>query len=151
MRPNGRIWVWQLWRYAKSRGTFYVQLEDDVLTKKGFVSIMKHFALEKIADKQSWSVWSFYKKEVEDDNPLRLRFVIDFCQLGFIGKMFKAVELPWLVQFFLMFYNDKPGNWILHTLSCHHNMGSKIFISCWAQGYHMIITSISRLVSKCIF
>ena len=41
-------------RYAKSRGTFYVQLEDDVLTKKGFVSIMKHFALEKIADKQSW-------------------------------------------------------------------------------------------------
>lgn len=51
---------------------------------------MKHFALEKIADKQAW-------------------FVIDFCQLGFIGKMFKSVELPWLVQFFLMFYNDKPG------------------------------------------
>ena len=48
--------------------------------------------------------------EVEDDNPLLLRFVIDFCQLGFIGKMFKAVELPWLVQFFLMFYNDKPGD-----------------------------------------
>jgi alpha-1,3-mannosylglycoprotein beta-1,4-N-acetylglucosaminyltransferase A/B len=67
-----------LMMYAKSRGTFYVQLEDDVLTKKGFVSIMKHFALEKIADKQAW-------------------FVIDFCQLGFIGKMFKSVELPWLV------------------------------------------------------
>ena len=50
---------------------------------------------------------------MEDDNPLLLRFVIDFCQLGFIGKMFKAVELPWLVQFFLMFYNDKPGNCIL--------------------------------------
>ena len=51
---------------------------------------MKHFALENIADKQSW-------------------FVIDFCRLGFIGKMFKSVELPWLVQFFIMFYNDKPG------------------------------------------
>jgi len=86
-----------LMMYAKSRGTFYVQLEDDVLTKKGFVSIMKHFALEKIADKQSW-------------------FVIDFCQLGFIGKMFKAVELPWLVQFFLMFYNDKPVDWLLENL-----------------------------------
>ena len=46
-------------RYAKSRGTFYVQLEDDVLTKKGFISIMKHFALEKIADKQSWSYYIF--------------------------------------------------------------------------------------------
>ena len=86
-----------LMMYAKSRGTFYVQLEDDVLTKKGFVSIMKHFALEKIADKQPW-------------------FVIDFCQLGFIGKMFKAVELPWLVQFFLMFYNDKPVDWLLENL-----------------------------------
>ena len=61
---------------------------------QGFVSIMKHFALEKIADKQTW-------------------FVIDFCQLGFIGKMFKSVELPWLVQFFLMFYNDKPGELFL--------------------------------------
>jgi len=86
-----------LMMYAKSRGTFYVQLEDDVLTKKGFISIMKHFALEKIADKQSW-------------------FVIDFCQLGFIGKMFKSVELPWLVQFFLMFYNDKPVDWLLENL-----------------------------------
>jgi hypothetical protein len=45
---------YSLARYAKNRGTFYVQLEDDVLTKKGFVSIMKHFALEKIADKQTW-------------------------------------------------------------------------------------------------
>lgn len=86
-----------LMMYAKNRGTFYVQLEDDVLTKKGFVSIMKHFALEKIADKQTW-------------------FVIDFCQLGFIGKMFKAAELPWLVQFFLMFYNDKPVDWLLENL-----------------------------------
>ena len=51
---------------------------------------MKRFALGKIAEKKPW-------------------FVIDFCQLGFIGKMFKSIELPWLVNFFLMFYNDKPG------------------------------------------
>lgn len=57
---------------------------------QGYISTMKHFALGKIAEKKPW-------------------FVIDFCQLGFIGKMFKSVELPWLVNFFLMFYNDKPG------------------------------------------
>jgi alpha-1,3-mannosylglycoprotein beta-1,4-N-acetylglucosaminyltransferase A/B len=38
------------------------------------------------------------------------------------GKMFKCVELPWLVQFFLMFYNDKPVDWLLdhliHTKIC---------------------------------
>jgi hypothetical protein len=43
-----------------------MQLEDDVLTKKSFIKIMKNFALEKTAAKQNW-------------------FVIDFCQLGFIG------------------------------------------------------------------
>ena len=37
------------------------------------------------------------------------RFIIDFCALGFIGKMFKTVDLPLLSQFLLMFYKDKPG------------------------------------------
>jgi hypothetical protein len=36
--------------------------------------------------------------------------------------MFKCVELPWLIQFFLMFYNDKPVDWLLdhmiHTKIC---------------------------------
>lgn len=86
-----------LMMYAKDRGTFYVQLEDDVLTKKGYITTMKKFALSRIAEKKPW-------------------FVIDFCQLGFIGKMFKSVELPWLVNFFLMFYNDKPVDWLLENL-----------------------------------
>ncbi|KAF4517501.1 hypothetical protein B566_EDAN006501 [Ephemera danica] len=30
--------------------------------------------------------------------------------------MFKCVELPWLVQFFLMFYTDKPVDWLLEHL-----------------------------------
>ena len=67
---------------------------------QGFISIMKHFALERIAEKKPW-------------------FVIDFCQLGFIGKMFNSVELPWLVEFFLMFYNDKPGSKkSIHIFNC---------------------------------
>lgn len=86
-----------LMMYAQPKGTFYVQLEDDILAKKGFVSTMKTYALQKISEKAPW-------------------FVIEFCQLGFIGKMFKCVDLPWLVQFFLMFYNDKPVDWLLDHL-----------------------------------
>lgn len=56
-----------LMMYAQPKGTFYVQLEDDILAKKNFVSIMKNFALQKIANKEPW-------------------FVLEFCQLGFIGK-----------------------------------------------------------------
>ena len=43
-----------LMMYAKDRGTYYVQLEDDVITKKGFVSTMKSSALQKTAENESW-------------------------------------------------------------------------------------------------
>ncbi|XP_059087037.1 alpha-1,3-mannosyl-glycoprotein 4-beta-N-acetylglucosaminyltransferase A-like [Tigriopus californicus] len=86
-----------LMMYAHWRGNFYVQLEDDVLTKPGFFTIMKNFALDKSAAKDPW-------------------FLIDYCQLGFIGKLFKASDLPMLIQFFLMFYNDKPVDWLLENV-----------------------------------
>lgn len=86
-----------LMSYAQTKGTFYIQLEDDILAKKNFITTMKTYALQKISMKENW-------------------FVLDFCQLGFIGKLFKCVELPWLVQFFLMFYNDKPVDWLLDHL-----------------------------------
>ena len=53
--------------YSQHRGTYYVQLEDDVLSKKGFVKTMKSFALQKTVEKEDW-------------------FMLDFCQLGFIGS-----------------------------------------------------------------
>ncbi|XP_019866107.1 alpha-1,3-mannosyl-glycoprotein 4-beta-N-acetylglucosaminyltransferase B [Aethina tumida] len=86
-----------LMSYCQPKGTFYVQLEDDILAKPSYITDMKKFALEKIASKESW-------------------FVLDFCQLGFIGKLFKSAELPWLVNFFQMFYNDKPVDWLLDHL-----------------------------------
>ncbi len=43
-------------------------------------------------------------------------FVIDYCQLGFIGKLFRSSDLPRLVQFFLLFYNDKPVDWLLENV-----------------------------------
>lgn len=56
-----------LMAYAQPKATFYVQLEDDILAKRGFITIMKKFAFEKTVRKDPW-------------------FVLDFCQLGFIGE-----------------------------------------------------------------
>jgi len=42
-------------------------LEDDVLGKKGVIRAMKTFALQKTREKEDW-------------------FMLDFCQLGFIGN-----------------------------------------------------------------
>ncbi|XP_060521150.1 alpha-1,3-mannosyl-glycoprotein 4-beta-N-acetylglucosaminyltransferase B isoform X2 [Cylas formicarius] len=86
-----------LMAYSQPKGTFYVQLEDDILAKESYVSEMKKFAFDRTSRKENW-------------------FVLDFCQLGFIGKMFKSAELPWLIQFFQMFYNDKPVDWLLDNL-----------------------------------
>ena len=57
-----------LMMYAQSRGTYYVQLEDDILTTHGYVTKMIKFALNKDASKVDW-------------------FLLDFCQLGFIGAI----------------------------------------------------------------
>lgn len=104
--------------YCQPKGLFYVQLEDDVVAKPQFHTTMKKTALQRIADGQEW-------------------FILDFCRLGFIGKtkciqfsqnmfllitqdlhlclgkMMRCSDLPWLIQFIVMFYNDKPGDWLL--------------------------------------
>ena len=51
-----------LMMYAKDRGTYYVQLEDDVITKNGFVSTMRNFAAEKTAENKPWWVFLFSMK-----------------------------------------------------------------------------------------
>lgn len=56
-----------LMAYAQPKATFYVQLEDDLLMKRNFVGIMKKFAMDKTLKKDPW-------------------FLLDFCQLGFIGE-----------------------------------------------------------------
>ena len=86
-----------LMMYCQSRGVYYVQLEDDIITEPGFLTKMKTTALKHTAERKDW-------------------FIIDFCSLGFIGKMVKAVDLPFLIIFFIMFHNDKPVDWLLFSI-----------------------------------
>ena len=83
-----------LMMYCQPKATYYVQLEDDVLTKKGYPSKMLTYALKQTATKPDW-------------------LLLDFCQLGFIGKMFKSRDLSSLTLMFLIFQHDKPVDWIL--------------------------------------
>eukprot|EP00064_Thunnus_orientalis_P009849 superscaffoldBa00001276_g9875 len=78
--------------YAQDKGTFYVQLEDDVVAKADYYNAMKTFAIQE-ASKQ----WLY----------------LEFSQLGFIGKMFRTSDLPMIAEFFLMFHRDKPIDWLL--------------------------------------
>jgi alpha-1,3-mannosylglycoprotein beta-1,4-N-acetylglucosaminyltransferase A/B len=53
--------------YARTRGKYFVQLEDDIITKPNFVTVMRETADTKSAKNETW-------------------FVIAFSDLGFIGK-----------------------------------------------------------------
>ncbi|XP_044875570.1 alpha-1,3-mannosyl-glycoprotein 4-beta-N-acetylglucosaminyltransferase-like protein MGAT4D isoform X3 [Mauremys mutica] len=81
--------------YAQPKGTFYLQLEDDIVAKPQYIEKIKNFALEQPSDE-----W----------------MILEFSQLGFIGKLFRTKDLPLIVEFFLMFYKDKPIDWLLDHL-----------------------------------
>ena len=55
--------------------------------------------------------------------------VIEFCKLGFIGKMFKSSNLSMFIQFFITFFKDKPVDWLLSdvisTKVCTPEMDAK--------------------------
>uniref|UniRef100_A0A8D0L5K2 MGAT4 family member D n=1 Tax=Sphenodon punctatus TaxID=8508 RepID=A0A8D0L5K2_SPHPU len=81
--------------YAQSKGTFYLQLEDDIIVKPQYFQTIKNFAVQQTSDE-----W----------------MILEFSQLGFIGKLFRSQDLPLIVDFFLMFYKDKPIDWLLDHL-----------------------------------
>ncbi|NWH99102.1 MGT4B acetylglucosaminyltransferase, partial [Tichodroma muraria] len=73
---------------------FSPQLEDDIIAKPDFIESIQSFAAQQ---SQDW-------------------MVLEFSQLGFIGKLFKSEDLPLIVEFFLMFYKDKPIDWLIDHL-----------------------------------
>ncbi|MGH0138343.1 UNVERIFIED_CONTAM: hypothetical protein FKN15_013093 [Acipenser sinensis] len=81
-----------LMMYALNKGTYYVQLEDDIVAKPNYFITMKNFALQ--LSSEDW-------------------MILEFSQLGFIGKMFQAPDLNLIVEFIFMFYKEKPIDWLL--------------------------------------
>ncbi|XP_030836273.1 alpha-1,3-mannosyl-glycoprotein 4-beta-N-acetylglucosaminyltransferase A [Strongylocentrotus purpuratus] len=81
-----------LMMYSRIRGTYYCQLEDDIVAVPGYLTTMKNFAMQ-----QSTKDW----------------LLLEFSSLGFIGKLFKSSDLNLVVEFFLMFHMEKPIDWLL--------------------------------------
>ncbi|XP_054642346.1 alpha-1,3-mannosyl-glycoprotein 4-beta-N-acetylglucosaminyltransferase A isoform X3 [Dunckerocampus dactyliophorus] len=72
--------------------TWREELEDDIVAKPNYFATMKNFALQLASE--DW-------------------MVLEFSQLGFIGKMFQAPDLNFIVEFIFMFYKEKPIDWLL--------------------------------------
>ncbi|MEE6470473.1 hypothetical protein FKM82_008979 [Ascaphus truei] len=81
-----------LMMYAQRKGLYYIQLEDDIVAKQNYFNTIKNFALQ--LSSEDW-------------------MILEFSQLGFIGKMFQAPDITLIVEFIFMFYKEKPIDWLL--------------------------------------
>ena len=75
--------------YAASLSTYYIQIEDDVVTIPYFVSNISSC----IENQKTWTV-------------------LNFSELGFIGKLFRSSDLPRFARFLILFYYEMPVDFL---------------------------------------
>ena len=81
-----------LMRYSSSLGSYYLQLEDDVISAQNFLTTIHKSIQERLA--LPWAT-------------------LEFSSLGYIGKLYKAADLPLLARFLFLFYQEMPCDWLL--------------------------------------
>jgi len=82
-----------LWSYSLGRSKFFIQLEDDIIAKPDYLS--------------------FVDKAIAKEPPGWL--MLEFSSLGFIGKCFLDADLKGLANFVMLFYKEKPVDWLLEN------------------------------------
>ena len=82
-----------LFTYSVNISEYYIQLEDDVHSAVGFVKSIRQYIAEQNRLCPDWAV-------------------LEFSELGFIGKMFRSSDLERLAEFMLMFYVEQPVDWL---------------------------------------
>ncbi|CAE8594464.1 unnamed protein product, partial [Polarella glacialis] len=99
--------------YAAPLAPYYIQIEDDIQFAPNWITKMTDFVRANYPP-------GWLSKE---NSPWRL---IDFSQLGFIGKMFQSAELTRLAQFLLLFYDQMPCDLLLGQFVLAMTQGKKI-------------------------
>lgn len=82
-----------LFMYSINISEYYIQLEDDVYSALGVVKSIRQYVAQ-----QNWlhPHWA----------------VLEFSELGFIGKLFRSSDLKHLAEFMMMFYVEQPVDWL---------------------------------------
>jgi len=82
-----------LFLFSVSISEYYVQLEDDVHSAIGFVKSIRQYVSEQNQNHPEWAV-------------------LEFSELGFIGKLFRSSDLQHLAEFMMLFYVEQPVDWL---------------------------------------
>ena len=77
--------------YSQNISKYYLQIEDDVISANNFVTAIRDYIR---VQKKQWAL-------------------LEFSELGFIGKLFKSKDLWKLAQYMLTFYDEQPIDWLI--------------------------------------
>lgn len=92
---------------SQLKPSYYLMMEDDVVADKGYVNQIMAFV---------------------DEHKDREWFYLSFCNLGAIGKLFKARTLPSYAAFLHLFWNRKPLDWLqndyVNSMVCNYDKSS---------------------------
>uniref|UniRef100_A0A1A8C4F8 Mannosyl (Alpha-1,3-)-glycoprotein beta-1,4-N-acetylglucosaminyltransferase, isozyme C (Putative) n=2 Tax=Nothobranchius kadleci TaxID=1051664 RepID=A0A1A8C4F8_NOTKA len=80
--------------YSAGLGQYYLQLEDDVLSAKNFLTTIRRRVEEQNSKRGTWAM-------------------LEFSTLGYIGKLYKSAHLPLLARFLFLFYQEMPCDWLM--------------------------------------
>lgn len=104
--------------YASPLAPYYLQIEDDLSFANNWVQKISDYLSQEYP--QGWLS--------RENTPWRL---IDFSELGFIGKMFQSNELVRMAQYLLLFYDQMPCDLLLGEWMKSMTQGKRI--AYWKQ------------------
>ena len=78
--------------YSHNISDYYIQIEDDVICAKNFITSIREYI--KSMNNVQW-------------------VLLEFSELGFIGKLYKSSDLIALGRYMLMFYQEQPVDWLI--------------------------------------
>ena len=78
--------------HARNQSLFYMQLEDDVYPANAYLSTIRNYI--QTHQKHTWAL-------------------LEFSELGFIGKLFKTSDIPKLITLLVTFYEELPVDWMM--------------------------------------
>ena len=78
--------------YAQNLSSYYLQIEDDVICANKFLTGIREYI--KSMEHAQWAM-------------------LEFSELGFIGKLFKSADLLKLGRYMLMFYEEQPVDFLM--------------------------------------
>lgn len=85
-----------LMSYAKNKGTYYLMLEDDVISKTNYMRDIKKVIHRMSIMQPNW-------------------VIIEVCPIGAIGKLFRFSQIIHFITYILQFYSNMPLDWLIES------------------------------------